>query len=240
MKRASYSQDDLELLVRVIKRQNSLAVVNRKQLKRRLLDLIYAVGIAHSHRKASIIFRDAAAADFSHSQLAKKFRAIARAKNPLDPEKCRGELRSSLDAVLRTKWSSFRRDPQKPKSLRGHSIASLGPSDIDDIRDAARTLAKFHQGFIHKGPNDRYAQATLLPEIADIFLDFAKLDWDRYRLGHSRESHFIQFAHRALRPFLPATKGSPSALYHRWDRLKQANSQAQRHSSVAVSMLSLP
>ena len=84
-----------------------------------------------------------------------------------------------------------------------------------------------------RGSTERASdQDTLLDGIADIYVEFAKLDCHRYDLPHAENSHFIQFTYRALRPFFGLTEASLKAISKRWKRLKDAHKKA-RHSPIS-------
>ncbi len=87
-------------------------------------------------------------------------------------------------------------------------------------------LANFHQSFVRRGQPNKSDQDTLLDGIADIYVEFAKLDCHRYDLPHAENSRFIQFTYWALRPFFGLTEASLKAISKRWKRLKDAHKKA--------------
>jgi hypothetical protein len=75
------------------------------ELERDSLSLVYAVGLAHDGSEASLIWDELERDSPSHRQLAAWVLKMAKAARPLDPTVCRPELRSSLDATIRTRWA---------------------------------------------------------------------------------------------------------------------------------------
>ena len=91
-----YSTDQLEHLAAIIERTAPGVTVSREDLGQHLLDLLGAVGIDDGTEYAAA-FREFAALEPSHAELAKSFRAIAASDDPLNSELCSGIVSTELN-----------------------------------------------------------------------------------------------------------------------------------------------
>lgn len=224
---SSFTADQLEHLAAIIRCTTPGKTIDLHDLEERLLDLIRAVGRANDGTEYSIAFQEFAALEPSHAELAERFRAIAASDDPLNPELCSGIVLAELNAAARGKWARRIRKGliNRPHPLRGISSDMLSEENLVEVREMALHLADYHQSFVRRGQPNKSDQNTLLDGIADIYVEFAKLDCHRYDLPHAENSRFIQFAYRALRPFFGLTEASLKAISKRWKRLKDANSE---------------
>ena len=231
---SSYSTDQLEHLAAIIERAAPGVTVSREDLKQHLLDLLWAVGRANDGTEYSIAFQEFAALEPSHAELAERFRAIAASDDPLNPELCSGIVLAELNAAARGKWARRIRKGliNRPHPLRGISSDMLSEENLAEVREMALHLVDYHQSFVRRGQPNKSDQNTLLDGIANIYVEFAKLNCHRYDLPHAENSRFIQFAYRALRPFFGLTEASLKAISKRWKRLKDAHKKA-RHSPIS-------
>ena len=196
-------------------------------LVQNLLDLLWAVGRANDGTEYSLSFQEFAALETPHAELAERFRAIAASDDPLNPELCSGIVLAELNAAARGKWARRIRKGliNRPHPLRGISSDMLSEENLVEVREMALHLVDYHQSFVRRGQPNKSDQDMLLDGIANIYVEFAKLDCLRYDLPHAENSRFIQFAYRALRPFFGLTEASLKAISKRWKRLKDANSE---------------
>lgn len=222
-----YSTDQLEHLAAIIERTAPGVTVSREDLGQHLLDLLGAVGIDDGTEYAAA-FREFAALEPSHAELAERFRAIAVADDPLNSELCSGIVLGKLNTAARGKWARRMSNGliNRPHPLRGISSDMLSDKDLAEVREMALHLANFHQSFVRRGQPNKSDQDTLLDGIADIYVEFAKLDCHRYDLPHAKNSRFVKFVHLALRPFFGLTEASLASISKRWKRLKDAHNRA--------------
>lgn len=224
----SFTPDQLEQLANVITRTTPGISVAHGELEERLLDLLQAVGRADDGTEYSIAFRDFAKLEPSHAELAKQYRAIAASDDPLNSKLCSGIVITELNQAARRKWARRVRKGQinRPHPLRGITSEFLTEDDFADVREMALHLADYHQSFVRRQQPIKIDQNTLIERFADIYIDFAELDCDRYELPHAESARFIQFIYLAMRPFFGPTEASLASISKRWKRLKDLQNQA--------------
>lgn len=223
----SYTADQLKQLASIIERTTPSTTVDRDGFNERLLDLMQAVGRMNDGTEWSIGFRESVALQPSHAELAKRFRAIAASKDPLNPKLCSEIVLTELNQAARVKWARRLRKRliNRPHPIRGVPSEFLTEEELSDVRQMALHLARYHQSFVRRQRPDKIDQNTLLHSLADIYLEFAKLSCDRYCLPHALNSRFVRFVHLAMRPFFDLTEASLKSISHRWKRLKDASNQ---------------
>lgn len=222
---SSYSTEQLNELAAILQKKSLGHVVSCQSLKQQLLDLMNAVGRADDGSEEAAWFREAGADESSDADLAKQFRQIAKAKDPLDPKHCYGLALTGLNMAARRRWTSRRRQRpmNRPHPLRDITSDFLSADEIAEVREMALHLAAYHQSFVRRGQRNKLDQDTLLDGIADIFIRFAQLDCHPYDLPHSVNTPFVKFAYTAMRPFFARTEASKSAISKRWKRLKDTH-----------------
>ena len=185
---SSYTADQLEQLATVIRRTTPGNTIDLHDLEERLLDLIRAVGRANDGTEYSIAFQEFAAHELSHAELAKCFRTIAGSDDPLNPELCSGIVLAELNAAARGKWARRIRKGliNRPHPIRGIPSELLTEEELADVRQIALHLANFHQSFVQRKQPNKIDQDTLVEGIADIYVEFAGLDYSRYELPHAK------------------------------------------------------
>ena len=225
---SSYTADQLEQLATVIRRTTPGNTIDLHDLEERLLDLIRAVGRANDGTEYSIAFQEFAAHELSHAEHAKCFRTIAGSDDPLNPELCSGIVLAELNAAARGKWARRIRKGliNRPHPIRGIPSELLTEEELADVRQIALHLANFHQSFVQRKQPNKIDQDTLVEGIADIYVEFAGLDYSRYELPHAKNARFVKFVHLALRPFFGLTEASLASISKRWKRLKDAHNRA--------------
>ena len=223
-----YSNDQLEHLAAIIERAAPGVTVSREDLGQHLLDLLRAVGRANDGTEYSIAFQEFAALGPSHAELAKCFRTIAGSDDPLNPELCSGIVLAELNAAARGKWARRIRKGliNRPHPIRGIPSELLTEEELADVRQIALHLANFHQSFVQRKQPNKIDQDTLVEGIADIYVEFAGLDYSRYELPHAKNARFVKFVYLALRPFFGLTEASLASISKRWKRLKDAHNRA--------------
>ncbi len=222
-----YSNDQLEHLAAIIERTAPGVTVSCEDLGQHLLDLLRAVGVDDGSEN-SAAFREYAALEPSHAELAERFSAIEVEDYPLNSELCSGIVLGKLNTAARGIWARRMSNGliNRPHPLRGISSDMLSDKDLAEVREMALHLANFHQSFVRRGQPNKSDQDTLLDGIADIYVEFAKLDCHRYDLPHAENSRFVKFVHLALRPFFGLTEASLASISKRWKRLKDAHNRA--------------
>ena len=185
---SSFTADQLEQLATVIRRTTPGNTIDLHDLEERLLDLIRAVGRANDGTEYSIAFQEFAAHELSHAELAKCFRTIAGSDDPLNPELCSGIVLAELNAAARGKWARRIRKGliNRPHPIRGIPSELLTEEELADVRQIALHLANFHQSFVQRKQPNKIDQDTLVEGIADIYVEFAGLDYSRYELPHAK------------------------------------------------------
>lgn len=222
---SSYSPERLNELTTILQKKSPGLGVSRQSLKRQLLDLMNAVGRVDDGSEEAAWFREAGVDEPSHADLAKQFRQIATAKDPLDPKLCYGLALTGLNMAARRRWTLRRRQRpmNRPDPLRDITSDLLSTDEIAEVREMALHLAAYHQSFVRRGQPNKLDQDTLLDGIAEIYIRFADMDCHPYDLPHSVNTPFIKFAYTVMRPFFAQTEGSKGAISKRWKRLKDAH-----------------
>ena len=215
-----YSREQLNHLAVIIERSRPLCIA-RYKLNDQLLELMHVVGRADVDSQEVAWFREAGASEPSHAELVRQFRAIATAKDPLDPKICHGLALTILNTAARRRWTHRRHQKRLLSFHPLHDAASdpLSTSEINEVREMALGLATYHEAFVRRGAPNKADQDALVDGIAEIFVRFAGLGC-RLDLPHSTNSAFITFAHIAMQPFCSQTEGSKSAIAKRWKRIK--------------------
>ena len=225
-----HSPKQLEQLAQLIERTNPSGSVVRHALRLRILNLVEAVGRVDDGTEYSAAFREFAADEPSHADLAKRHRAIAGADDPLDPALCFGVALTELNAAARTRWA--RRDRKKlvnrPHPLRDVFSDMLTAEELDDVRAMAVDCAAYHSSFVRRGAPQKFDLDTLVEGLADIFIEFAKLRCNRCDLPHGVDTRFVKFVYHALRPFFGKTEATLKSISRRWKRIKDADGLARR------------
>jgi hypothetical protein len=226
-KSASYTSNQLESLGRKIERVTPGVQVDRRFLAERLLDLLGAVGRMVDDSEYSIAFQEFAASEPSHSELAKRFRAIAASDDPLNTELCSGVALAELNAAARSKWAGRIRKGliNRPHPIRGAATELLTDQELVDVREMASRLAQYHQSFVRRQQPNKLDQDTLVEGMADIYIEFTGLEHGRYELPHAKNARFIKFVYLAMRPFFGLTEASLASISKRWKRLKDLHNQ---------------
>lgn len=225
---SSYSPHQLEELASLIRKASGDLTVSRHELEIRLTDLMRAVGRPIANDEYAADFGNLGEGDLSHSDLSKRFQAIAIAGDPLDPDLCNGIVLTKLNHAARAKWARrFKTEGiNRPHPIRGLRAEDLTAEELSDVKEMAAHLAQYHRSFVRREQPRKIDQDTLIEELADIFCEFAGLTTDRYKLGHAVGSHFVRFAYSAMRPFFELTEASLASISKRWKRLKDRNEQA--------------
>ena len=223
------ADDPLVKLVMILGRARGELSVDPSLLARDLGDLFGAVGLVVDDSAEAQWFRAFSELEPSHTDLAKLFRRIARARDPFADKADYHVALPELNAKARVHWAQrIRRGALgRAHPLFGVRWADLSDGERADIRQMARELARYHQSFVRRGMPFKNDQSTLLDGLADIFVDFTRFELHRYDLPHAEHSRFIQFAHLAVRPFFCTTEVSTKALSRRWKRVKDAHHRSR-------------
>lgn len=234
--RHDYTDSEIEALAAILQREAPDTMIDNRALRDRLMDLLIAVGLAYEDEFGAafnaLLKKERASSTASHAELARHYRAIGEADDPFRKGLItRSIVCTELNALARARRPRRQRTQHRyrvaPQSSGEKPFLEEVEENLAMLRELARTLADYHQSFVHRGAPQKSVQDTLLIELSNIYLEFTGLPIDRFELPHSRLSRFIKFAYAALRPFLSPIELSETALYHRWKRLKDANNEAK-------------
>ncbi len=114
---------------------------------------------------------------------------------------------------------------------RGRKLPGFNNTNLTDrlrhdtalLRQVAEALKKHHELMVRQGRPIKQPQQTLLPMIAELYVELTNEDIGCFELPHAKNSRFIRFCHLALKLRFPATEAGPGALSKAWIRLKQAD-----------------
>lgn len=211
-----YSEAQLEALVGLLRRANRLARTDTQGLLAELEALLLATGVAVGTSEYARAFRKAADAEPPPQVIARRFKRIAIAINPLDPAICGEDERQLLELHIRRSPTSL--------ELRFQSNPTpIDPSRLPDFRRAAARLAQYYQSLVERGAPRKSAIDTCLNGCGEIYLRGAGLDLGLAQLSARPDSLFVRFMHQVLQPFVHSSECSLSALASRWKRLRRLN-----------------
>ena len=216
-----YRRETLQKLADIVQRQTKGAPVDLALLQNKLTDLLTAVGrLVDDNDECSVSFSDAVANRPTHTELAKIYRKLTRSKDPLNSRWFAGIIVTEMEVQAQLAWAKVRKGKSQQPLLSGKRSDQFSPDQLDDIKRMAATLARYHSGLAPPGSRQKTDQDTLLMHLADFFLEATGLSkLGRFDLPYATGSHFIQFAHVALKQFFDVTEVSVGALSKRWERL---------------------
>jgi len=192
-----------------------------------LSDLFWTMDLLDDGSSERALWRQLSRETTPHADLARGFDRMARARNPLSPEVCSGDIANALQRKLAVHWArkAQTQAAKNPLALDYLDWDRLTRDERSGIRRIARDLAAYHRGFVtrHRPRKDRLD--TLLWELADLFARHAGWRENVLFLGNAERSLFVQFCHLALKPL--SGRGAPfamsemsvQALSKRWRRL---------------------
>jgi hypothetical protein len=224
------TDDQFDRIADIILEANPRALGRLDKLRRRVSQLLIAVGVTDDGTESSAAFRKMAD-PIDHAAMAELFRAIAASDDPLafavlsdrlhsrEPSRL---VRAELSAAAHSKWSGRTRKDQvrRPKSLRRISSSMLTEIELEEVRVMATELAHYHQSQVRRKRPNKNALDTILEELGDLYAELTKFSRHRHELPYSANSHFISFCRLVLQPFFDPSEVTPKAISHRWRRLR--------------------
>ena len=222
-----FTVEQFKKIARIIEKANPRAGTRLDSLRSELSDLLIAVGVVDDGTEHGRQFRELAAEDTDHSELARRFRKIANAGNPLRPSLYIRNMMSEVYFALRGSpkeggaATSGQAIPRMPDLLTQWSVPQ--------IQGAARNLAIYHQSRVVRGPRTKHHLDTLLDQLADIYANITGYTKHRHCLSLSERSLFGKFCRSALEPHCEASESSFAALGRRWERIKRHASRPAEH-----------
>ena len=161
--------------------------------------------------------------DSSHQALAKRFRTLAGASDPLAAEFRDPALWGPLRALARTRGRLARWQASEAGlgSRRGPRWADLTRTEQGEARALARHLARCHAAWVRRGRAKQEPLDTALSGLAEIYARHAGVHKHAHDLPHAEGSAFIAFCAAALAlTGVSVSSRTPKALARRWRRLK--------------------
>lgn len=203
------------------------AELGRAELARELSDLFWSTGLMDDGSDERRLWLDLGKDTVDHAELAKGFRRVARAANPLSPKVCAGTIAEALRRKIAARksrgFSRFADGVPPPENI---DWRSLSDDEQELIRTMAWELAAYHRGFVRPHRPTKHHLDTLLFGLADIFLRHTGQSKGVLKLENAAGSHFVQFCHLALLPFtgkgqrLALFEVGQEALAYRWANLQ--------------------
>lgn len=214
-------------------------------LRRRLSDLVVAVGVTDDGTEFDIAFRELLAdpyhldeplnhakmpKPFDHATMAKQFNWIAVSDNPRDPSICSGVVLTALNVAARRKWSRQIRKGQVnfPNSLDGMTFGLLSEQQRADVREIARDVAAYHEAQVQRRRPSKDELDTVLEELGDVYAEFTGFTCHRHHLHHAVASKFVRFCQVVLQPYFHPSEVTLKAISNRWKRLKDRDALPTR------------
>jgi hypothetical protein len=192
-----------------------------------LSDLFWAMGLLDDGTRERTLWLQLSRERTPHDDLAKGFERMARAKNPLSPEVCFGDIAKILQRKLAVHWARKvqTQATKNPIALAYLDWDQLTSDERSGVRRMAGDLAAYHHSFVRRHRPRKDHLDALLWQLADLFARHAGWREDVLFLGSAERSLFIQFCHLALKPL--SGRGAPfaisevsvQALSERWRRL---------------------
>ena len=205
----------------ILRRASRGRSIDEEALEATLLNVIHVTGIGREDTEASAVWHEEETT--RHLEMARQFSKLAKAPNPLDASVCTDALKPELNGKIINLWSArWRREGRNhPASIRNVTWENLTALEQAEIREMARSLSAFHRSLAppHRPTKDDID--TVLFLLAEIFADHTGYARHSAELPHSVSSHFILFAHEALKGFFDSSEISHLALARRWQRQKK-------------------
>ncbi len=205
-------------IIAVILKANPAARICLDEFRHRLIGMLVAVGVCDDHSVYTKAFREYAANQPDHADLAREFRAIAAAEDPLAPSVCSRMARSELNNAARRKW--FRRKMDRSYPLQGVTFELLTEAEQAEVRQMATGLADFHKSQVQAHRPNKETLNTILEGLGDLYASITAFDGHRHDLPHAEKSQFVQFCRLVLVPFFDPSEVTERAISRRWKRTK--------------------
>jgi hypothetical protein len=211
------AKNEIERLVRV-RRENIDLLVGE------ILNVIYAVGIAHDGSEARQIWHELGRAEPSPAEAANLLERLSKLDNPFAAPEFNGDFRlrlsRSFQAYLEPKFVGT------PEAfIQSLNWADLSETQQAHFRDLAAVWAAQIRRGIPRGRPPKEQIDTLIRELASIFVDVTGHKGHLLETAYAVKSRFIQFAHLVLSEL--AGQGKPlaisevteDAISRRWERI---------------------
>jgi hypothetical protein len=198
----TYPQDQLDQVELLVKGEARGVVADRGKLEEDLLGALYNAGVAHDGSDQMAWFMEFMAARPTPQQLALGFRAMASARNPLDPSVCTSALQPLLGAAIGHRFPTWRSKRGDTKSILARIVwDELSEVDQVTIRSIVRDLERnlMNQAPRHRLPNQTVN--TLLDRLAAVFIEHTGFPYGQDQLSASQNSAFVQFVAAAVKGF---------------------------------------
>ncbi len=213
--------DNIDQMIEILQKETGEGHFDRTVIKSRLDEILNAVG--------TFVPED----DMSEQDIAdgKAFCEVPGKENDIHKEKAQHyeKILASKDpfgeGLIVSIYKAEINARARGRKLPGFNNTNLTVRPSHDtalLRKVAEELKNYHELMVKQGSPIKQPQQTLLPIIADLYVELTNKDIDCFDLPHSRGSRFIQFYHLALKPHSPATEAGTDALSKAWKRLKHA------------------
>jgi hypothetical protein len=166
---SGYEPALLTSMAAVLQRAANGRVVDKASLEADLLDLIYATGIGRGESEGAAFWHQET--EGRHREIAKQFKSMADAPNPLDPTVCTPALRPELNGMIYNRWAVRwqREGRNRTPSIHAITWASLTDAERMEIREMARRLSDFHKSMAPARRPQKESIDTVLFLLAEIF-----------------------------------------------------------------------
>ncbi len=212
---------NIDKMIEILQKATGGGHFDRTVIKSRLNDILNAVGIFV--RKADMSEQDIADGkafcevlgneNDIHKDKAQHYEKILESKDPF------GE--GLISSIYKTEINARARERKLP-GFNNTNLTVRPSHDTALLRQVAEALKKHHELMVQQGRPIKQPQQTLLPFLAELYVELTKQDIDSFDLPHAMGSRFIRFCHLALKRHFQATEAGPGALSKAWKRLKKA------------------
>ena len=213
--------DNIDQMIEILQKETRGGHFDRTVIKSRLNDILNAVGIfvpvdgmtEEEIEYARIFSEEAGPTTYSHSEKARHYEKILASPDPFGEGLIVSIYKAEINARARGR---------KLPGFNNTNLTVRPSHDTALLRKVAEELKNYHELMVKQGSPIKQPQQTLLPFLAELYVELTNKDIDCFDLPHSRGSRFIQFYHLALKPHSPATEAGTDALSKAWKRLKHA------------------
>lgn len=234
-RRDPYDEYTIQELTRIISRSSINDPVSVENLHSRLSEVFEGVPIYHppSNDLMNTLPEDQKLLRLwnerdwpSDKQLAEVFEHATLADDPVAiiAEEHTAYTHLRLQLRKRERSHKYQKDDCRPNLLDEPWI-SMSKAERTTVLEQIHQLGTYYKSQVPNGRLDNTALNTVLFGLASLFVSFAGLTHHEYKLPHSVNSQFIQFAALATKPYFYADLTTDKALSARWKR------QKKRHGS---------
>ena len=228
----SVESDNLSQLIEILQKETEKSHFDPTEILSRLDELMTAVGIfvptddmSDEEIEAAQVFYATLSNPIENAKVkAQHYARILASPNPLDEGLIHSLYHAEINALARCRFpSDFKLSRAEPHlaTAQQASLTERLCRDLALLRQVTEELRNYNNRMVRPGAPNKQPQQTILPMLAELYVELTHKDIDYFDLPHAENSRFIRFCYLALRPHYPkGTEGGPGSLSKAWKRLK--------------------